>query len=115
MKLFVRAGKRKWEGLESFDKTEQVQETKNKDEEWKCELQKEHCSKGSEFIFLLTIVCIGLRYLCMYVCNCFFFAQKAFNSLDKGLFHSCVSINDFDLWKYINFYCATFEWLALIF
>ena len=25
-----------------------------------------------------------------------FFAQKAFNSLDKGLFHFCVSINDFD-------------------
>ena len=31
-----------------------------------------------------------------------FLAQKAFNSLDKGLFHSCISINDFDLFDTIQ-------------
>ena len=49
---------------------------------------------------------ISLRYyivlkIFIHVYNCVV-VQKAFNSLDKGLFHSSVSINDFDFVLFIS-------------
>ena len=42
------------------------------------------------------IVYIIFQDFFFYSKNAHLFTQKAFNSLDKSLFHSCVSINDFD-------------------